>query len=123
MLRAEVMPQVMESLKKNIDEMLNAELENMRAIMGIKQKGKKGKKKKGKKGKKKKGKKGPKLPGVKFLKGMDEYERLIELIKNNIVRKLPPESLTNFIGEFNYIASMMDDPNDTPRPPSMALIR
>ena len=48
---------------------------------------------------------------------------LIELVKNNIVRKLPPDNLKNFIGEFNYIASMMDDPNDTPIPPSMALIR
>jgi hypothetical protein len=54
---------------------------------------------------------------------MDEYDMLIELVKNNIVRKLPPDNLKNFIGEFNYIASMMDDPNDTPRPPSMALIR
>lgn len=36
MLRAEVMPQVMDSLKIQIDEMLNVELENMRALMGIK---------------------------------------------------------------------------------------
>ena len=36
MLRGEVMPQVMEGLKKEIDEMLNVELENMRALMGIK---------------------------------------------------------------------------------------
>lgn len=103
--------------------MLNLELENMRALMGFKQKGKKGKKKKNKKGKKKKAKKGPKLPGVKLLRGMDEYDMLIDLVKNNIVKKLPPENLKDFIGEFNYIASMMEDSNDTPRPPSMALIR
>ena len=123
MLRDEVFPKIVDSLKKNIDEMLNLELENMRALMGLKQKGKKGKKKKGKKGKKKKAKKGPKLPGVKLLRGMDEYDMLIDLVKNNIVKKLPPENLKDFIGEFNYIASMMEDVNDTPRPPSMALIR
>jgi len=27
------------------------------------------------------------------------------------------------MGEFNFIGSMMDDTKDTPRPPSMALIR
>jgi len=73
--------------------MLNLELENMRMLMGIKQKGKKGKKKKGKKGKKKKGKKGPKLPGAKYLKGVDEYDMLIELVKNSVVKRLPPENL------------------------------
>jgi hypothetical protein len=115
MLRDEVFPKIVDSLKKNIDEMLNLELENMRALMGIKQKGKKGTKTTGKTG--------PKLPGVKLLRGMDEYDMLIDLVKNNIVKKLPPENLKDFIGEFNYIASMMEDVNDTPRPPSMALIR
>ena len=123
MLKEQVMPEVQKSLKKQIDDMLNLELENMRMLMGIKQKTKKGKKKKGKKGKKKKGKKGPKLPGAKYLKGVDEYDMLIELVKNSIVKRLPPENLSNFIGEFNYIAQMMDDPTETPRPPSMALIR
>lgn len=102
--------------------MLDLELANMRLLMGIK--AKKGKKKKGK-GKKKKGKKnkGPKLPGAKYLKNMSEFEMLIELVKNQIVKRLPPANLKDFLGEFNYIASMMDDPKDTPRPPSMALIR
>jgi SpoVK/Ycf46/Vps4 family AAA+-type ATPase len=122
MLREEVLPKVQKSLKKTIDEMLDLELANMRLLMGVK--AKKGKKKKGK-GKKKKGKKskGPKLPGAKYLKGMTEFEMLIELVKNQIVKRLPPAHLKDFLGEFNYIASMMDDPKDTPRPPSMALIR
>ena len=92
--------------------MLNLELENMRMLMGIK--AKKGKKKKGKKGKKKKGGKSklPKLPGAKLLKGVDEYDMLIELVKNSIVKKLPPAHLKEFLGEFNYIAQMMDDPKD-----------
>merc|ERR1712147_54245 len=41
----------------------------------------------------------------------------------NVVKKLPAQNLTDFIGEFNYIHSMMDDIKFTPNDPSMALIR
>lgn len=101
--------------------MLDLELENMKTLMGIKKKKKKGKGKK-KKTKTKK-KKLPKLPGMKAIKGIPEYDLLIELVKNSIVKKLPPAHLKDFLGEFNYIASMMDDTKTTPRPPSCALIR
>lgn len=74
-----------------------------------KQKQKKKKKGKKKKGKKKKGKKGPKLPGYKYIRDRDVYDLLVELIQNNIVKKLPPSNLKDFIGEFNYIHSMLDD--------------
>jgi len=100
--------------------MLDLELENMKTLMGIKKKKKKGKKKASKKTKKKKL---PKLPGMKAIKGIAEYDLLIELVKNSIVKKLPPAHLKDFLGEFNYIASMMDDTKTTPRPPSCALIR
>jgi len=75
--------------------------------------------KKPKKAKKKKNK----LPGAKFVADKDAYELLVELINHNIVKKLPPQKLTDFIGEFNYIHSMLDDINVGPRDPSMALIR
>lgn len=91
------------------------------AIAKIKAKKKKGKKK-AKKGKKKK-KKGIKLPGAKYIKDKTEYELLVELIQHGIVKRLPPTSLKEFIGEFNYIHSMLDDIKDTPYDPSMALIR
>lgn len=84
-----------------------------------KKKGGKKKKKKGRKGKKKPNK----LPGFRYIKEMSEYEMLVELVKNGIVRKLPPSNLKDFIGEFNYIHMMMEDLNDRPREPSMALIR
>lgn len=54
-----------------------------------KQKQKKKKKKNKKKNKKKK-KKGIKLPGAKYIKDRDTYDLLVELIQNNIVKKLPP---------------------------------
>uniref|UniRef100_A0A7S3IQL7 ATPase AAA-type core domain-containing protein n=1 Tax=Strombidium inclinatum TaxID=197538 RepID=A0A7S3IQL7_9SPIT len=88
---------------------------------GKKKKKKKGKKKKGKKKKKKK--KGPKLPGFKMIKDLQTKEILVQLINHNIVKKLPPQQLTDFIGEFNYIHSMLDDIKFTPYDPSMALIR
>ena len=36
---------------------------------------------------------------------------------------MPPQRLTDFIGEFNYLHSMLDNIKDTPYDPSMALIR
>ena len=41
-----------------------------------------------------------------------------------LLRNYLHRDLTDFIGEFNYLHSMLDDPrNDTPYDPSMALIR
>ena len=54
---------------------------------------------------------------------MAKEEILLQLIQHNIVKKLPPQNLSDFIGEFNYIHSMLDDINETPYDPSMALIR
>jgi hypothetical protein len=89
-LKAEVKPSVEKSLVSSVDDMLNLELMNLRMIMGLKVKTKKkGKKKKGSK-KKQKRKKGPKLPGAKWCKNMEEYDMLIELVKQNVVKKLPP---------------------------------
>ena len=116
------MPEVEKEYKKDVDELIKLELENLRALTGAKgkKKKKKGKKKKGKKGKKKK----VKLHGYnKIPKGMDEYAMLIELVQKGIVKKLPPCHLKDFLGEFNYIHLMIDDIKDTPREPSMALIR
>jgi hypothetical protein len=101
--------------------MIKLELDNFRAMSGAKGK----KKKKGKKkGKKKKGKKKKlKLFGANHIKDMTEYDMLCELVKNGIVKKLPPTALVEFIGEFNYIHLMIDDIKGPPREPSMALIR
>ena len=90
----------------------------MRIIAGIKAK----KKKKSKKKKKKK-KKGLKLPGFKAIRDIDKRDLLVQLIQNGIVKKLPQQKLSDFIGEFNYLHSMLDNIKDTPYDPSMALIR
>jgi hypothetical protein len=103
--------------------MIKMELENMKTLSGAKAKKKK---KKGKKKKKKKGKsKLPKLPGMKMIKDMVNRpkELLVNLINNNIVKKIPPAKLSEFIGEFNYIHTMLDDITKVPYDPSMALIR
>ena len=90
--------------------MMKLELENMKVLCGVKgkKKKKKGKKKKGKKGKKKK----LKLYGAKYIKDMEPYDMLVELVKNGIIKKLPPSNLTDFIGEFNFIHLMVDDIKD-----------
>jgi SpoVK/Ycf46/Vps4 family AAA+-type ATPase len=119
--RDDVMPSIEDQLKNDVDEMIKMELENMRTLSGAKQKKKKGKKK-GKKKKKKK-KKGLKLPGYKMIKDMNVKEILVTLINNNIVKKIPPQKLTDFMGEFNYIHTMLDDITKIPYDPSMALIR
>jgi hypothetical protein len=55
MAKAEVMPSVEEEYKKDVDDLLKVELENMKLLAGIKSKKKK---KKGKKKSKKKEKEG-----------------------------------------------------------------
>lgn len=115
------MPLLEEEYKATVDGMINIELENMKLLFGGAKKKKKGKKKK-KKGKKKK-KKGLKLPGFKQIKDMAKEEILLQLIQHNIVKKLPPQNLSDFIGEFNYIHSMLDDIKECVYDPSMALIR
>lgn len=77
MARSEVLPLVEKDKEKLVDEMINQELKNMMALAKIKGKKKKGKGKK--KGKKKKAK-ANKLPGAKWIKGIDEYQLLVELI-------------------------------------------
>ena len=122
MARDEVLPLVKKEYQKEVDEMIKMELENLKLQLsgGKKKKGKgKKKKKKGRKGKKK----ANKLPGARYIRDMSEYDMLVELVKNGIVKKLPPANLKDFIGEFNYIHMMMEDLMDNPREPSMALIR
>ena len=118
MARDSVEPIVRKTKEKYVDEMIKQELKNMMILAKMKIK----KPKKPKKPKKKKAKK-IKLPGAKLIAGRDEYDLLVELIQHNIVKKLPVTKLTDFIGEFNYIHSMLDDIKDTPYDPSMALIR
>ena len=77
MIIEEVMPEVYEELKKEVDDCIKTELENMKLIAGIKSKKKKGKKKK-KKGKKQKG---LKLPGLsKELKLKKPHELMSALV-------------------------------------------
>ena len=97
----EMMPVLKKKLSDDVDEMLKMELENMKLLSGVK--AKKKKKKKAKKKKKKKG--GLKLPGFKYIKNTLKTDLLVNLIQQNIVKKLPPQNLTDFIGEFNYIHS------------------
>ena len=75
MAKEEVMPIIQEEYKKDVDEMIKMELDNMRLLSGVKGKKKKGKKKK--KAKKKKKKKGLKLPGYKMIKELKKEEILM----------------------------------------------
>lgn len=120
MARDEITPLVEKELKNQVDNMIRQELENMRALHGIK--AKKKKKKKAKKAKKKKVK-AIKLPGGKFIKDMSDYDILKELVQSSICKYLPPATMKDFMGEFNYIHSMLDDLKETAYDPSMALIR
>ena len=118
----EVMPQIRKDYQKDVDDLIRMELENLKLqnVGGKKKKAKgKKKKKKGRKGKKK----ANKLPGARYIRDWSEYDMLVDLVKNGIVKKLPAANLSDFLGEFNYIHSMMEDLNDKPREPSMALIR
>ena len=96
----------------------------MRMLAGMKgRKGRKKKKVSKKRGLAKKKQKKINLPGGKLIWEMTDYEILKELISNQICKYMPPASLTDFLGEFNYIHSMVDNLDKTPFDPSMALIR
>lgn len=133
MVKKEILPDVEKEFKSNVDKLIMMELENIKINQsGGKEKKKKkgGKKKKSKKGKKKKAKDPPwltwpkKIPGLKAIKKYtDIRDLLLELVQNGIAKKLPPQSLNDFRGDFNYLHSMMDDLTQSPRDPSMALIR
>lgn len=73
MAKEEVMPDLQDEYKKEVDELIKIELENMRIIAGIKAKKKKKKKKKSKKKKKK----GLKLPGFKAIKDIAKTDLLV----------------------------------------------
>ena len=119
--KEEVKPMLEQQFTKEIDEMIKMELENLKELMGG---GKKKKKKKSKKKKAKKKKEKPlKLPGAKYLKGKQPEEILLDLVSANIVKKLPPQQMSDFIGEFNYIHSTLDDVMQPIHDPSLALIR
>merc|ERR1711990_539735 len=106
---AAVRPEVEKKKTALVDAMIKQELANMMVLAKQKQKKKK--------------KKGIKLPGAKYIRDRDPYDLLVELIQHNIVKKLPPTNLKDFIGEFNYIHSMLDDVKQKIYDPSMALIR
>lgn len=114
-----VRPEVEKKKTELVDVMIKQELQNMMVL--AKQKQKKAKKKK--KAAKKKKPKPLKLKGAKAIFGRDAYDLLVELIQQQIVKKLPPALLKDFIGEFNYIHSMQDNPTQPLYDPSMALIR
>ena len=120
--KEEVLPIVEKEMTAEVDEMIKTELENLRIITG--QKAKKKKKKGGKK-KKGRGKKAKKiaLPGGKLIYEYTDYEILKELVNNQICKYMPPCALSDFVGEFNYIGSMLDDLENCPFDPSMAIIR
>lgn len=98
------------------------ELENMRALAAQKAKGRARRKKKNKRKKKSKAKK-LNLPGWKLIKDMPPEDWVKDLVNNNLLKKLPPHNLSDFLGEFNYIHSMLDTVKDPIYDPSMALIR
>lgn len=115
------MPELINEYTGLVDSMINTELENMRLLVGTSKKKKKGKKKSKKKKKTKKTKLN--LPGYRYLKSHDREVLLTELINVNLAKRIPECRLSEFVGEFNYIHSMLDDIKDTPYDPSMALIR
>ena len=107
--KAIVRPGVYEEIRKQVDEMLVMNLKKiqMQIAPKSKKKGKKAKKKKAKKGKKDKKKKP--LPGEKIaeLKGLDSDQILSMLIENQLVVRGRDRKLDSFIGDFNYLGSML----------------
>jgi hypothetical protein len=138
-----VRPNVEEEVRKQVDEMLQLQLQKIKmqlVVLAAKPAGKKKKKDKGgKKKKKDKGKKGKKgkdakskLRGDKIpkLKTMDIDQMLAILVDNKIVNNYRPKKVSDLWGDFNYLGTVFQNAerrdkfgNWVPEPPSMAQIR
>lgn len=111
MVKEDVRPAVEKELEKEVDAMMAYELEHLKAELGMKKgKKKKGKKKKGKK--KKGGKKKKQPPGMREASKHTPLQLLMHLEQNGIARRYPKSHIKDFIGEFNYLGSMLDNPRE-----------
>lgn len=96
MLRSDVAKEV----RREVDDVLRAELENLQLAL---RKGKKGKKKK-----KKKKKKGGKKKGKKDITANRSVEDIYaNLVKDGIVQRIPKVHLKDFVGDYNLLALTM----------------
>lgn len=120
LVKDEIMPNVMDELREQVDALLTANLEKIARQLNPKFKAEKKKDKKGK-GKKSKGKKGKektvKLPGDKIpeVKEMDLHQMLSILINHELLVFPRNIKLPSLIGDINFI--------DKPEDPSIAQIR
>nr|WCZ58278.1 dynein regulatory complex protein 11 [Paratrimastix eleionoma] len=126
-------PEVEEEIRKQVDELMKIELENLRAEetrqlhSSSKKKGKKGKK--GKKSKKsKKSKKGKKSATKKEKVTMtsEAMETLFaKLVSYNFLQQCPPADVSDFIGDWDLLGSIQyaNKQNLIPRNPSLLEVR
>lgn len=120
LLMEELRPSVEVELRKEVDETLRMELENLDSSDAKPAKGKKGKGKSGKKGKKGKGGKKGKKDAT---EGEDPNIQFARLFKLGVVHDVPsPAFLEDFIGETNLLASLYESQNIL-QDPSFADVR
>lgn len=134
-----IRPEIMETIRKQVDEIITGDLENLKIALeggkvrkGKKGKGKgkkgKGKKGKGKKGKKKKAKDGERKCPYKPPKGgrRPDEDYVAELVEKGIIRKVVEARVSDFLGSYNYLGSVMQhklELKDMEPEPSYAQVR
>ena len=109
MAKALVRPDVKDEIKTTVDEILEIELDNLRAKYGLKPKPKTKPRKpkkggKGKSGKKKK----KKVPGATLAKDRDPNDLLTELAESGVLRKLVPCRMSDYLGDHNNLGSLQE---------------
>lgn len=112
---------VAEKIRLEVDKLMRFEIENMKISIekAVQAKTKKGKKKKGGKGKKKGGRKKKEKDLTKDRTMDDLYE---ELVQNEIIKRVSPTQLSNFLGDYSYTGSSTQDSDLNPLP-SLADVR
>lgn len=114
LIKEEKRIEVEAEVRLQVDELMRKELDNLKmAIDRVKSKKKKGKKKKGKK-KKKKGKKGKK--GKDLTAGRTIESLFEELIQQGILVRSPHVRLQDYLGDFNYLATILRQKDIEPQP-------
>jgi len=63
------------------------------------------------------------VPGEKLVGPRDPKDLMPELITSNILKKLPEENISSFVGDYNYLRSLKEKQDILQPDPSLAQLR
>lgn len=118
MIIRDVMPEIEESVKEQVNGLIKAELANLHIKLGIAKK--KDRTKKPKKPKKPKAKK---IPLEKMIKGRAPVDLMGDMTKAGVIKVFHPTKISEFLGDYNLLRTLQESKATSQPDPSMAQLR